>query len=82
MTIADERPADREHASRNEDVDDAQAADRRPIVPSESARVSATPWYSGVSQAIGWRIAGRLSIGKNVPEKQEQRRDPEPEDRR
>ena len=29
---------------------------------------SATPWYSGVSQASGWRNAGSELIGKNVPE--------------
>src|SRR6187401_174475 len=38
-------------------------------VPSESPRVSATPWNSGVIQATTWRAAGSELIGKNVPEK-------------
>ena len=36
--------------------------------PSDSARVSATPWYSGVSQATTWSAAGSDATGKNVPE--------------
>ena len=37
-------------------------------VPSDSARVSSTPWKSGVNQAMTWSGSGRLLIGKNVPE--------------
>src|SRR6266852_2949368 len=39
-----------------------------PIVPSARARLSSTPCQSGDSHAIGWIIAGRFEIGKNVPE--------------
>src|SRR3954454_8025000 len=37
-------------------------------VPSDSPRVKATPWNSGVSQAKAWSAAGSELIGKNVPE--------------
>src|SRR3954466_804612 len=37
-------------------------------VPSDSPRVRATPWNSGVSQANAWSAAGSELIGKNVPE--------------
>ena len=46
----------------------AAATGSSAIVPSDSARVSATPWNSGVSQANAWSAAGSELIGKNVPE--------------
>ena len=39
------------------------------IAPSASSRVNATPWKSGVSQAIHSMASGSCSMGKNVPEK-------------
>ena len=32
-------------------------------VPSDSARVSSTPWNSGVSQATTWSGSGSVEIG-------------------
>ena len=37
-------------------------------VPSDNARVNATPWNSGVSQASAWSASGSELIGKKVPE--------------
>ena len=38
-----------------------------PIVPSARPRVSATPWYSGVSSAIGWRKSAAARSGRTCP---------------
>ena len=72
--------ADDDEAEQDREVDDGQdrlLADR----PERQAARQPTPCHSGVIQASGWRIGGSDSTGKNVPREQEQRRDPEPEDR-
>ena len=70
------------NASRIDDVDERQRAAPRPIVPSDSARVSATPWNSGVSQASGLEDGRQRLDREERAREQEQRRDPEAEDRR
>src|SRR5258705_5238442 len=46
----------------------SMATGSSPATPSDSARVNATPWNSGVNQARTWSAAGSVLIGKNVPE--------------
>ena len=60
----------------------ASSDERVESCPMASARVSATPWKSGVNHASVWTICGQLLDREERAAEQEQRRDDEAEDDR